>query len=802
MSQIRISQLPQANTVAGDTVVPVVQAGETQQATVDVLRAEIVGNAGNIVVDNITFRANAEVDGDESQILSVANSSGDGNGYTTLQLIPDVSVEGNDQYLIIDPTEPTHIHIRAGGTIDASSAELYLGGEENYVRVIDDTGVRLQNRTRDNTFYNFVDPGEFNTATWFESTGTYFVQYTAVNPEIGDLAFTFGDDDENTVTVTLANEETYTLTYGGSSSNLGGGVYRFAVVEAPPTSPSTVTAMDFEIWTSETNSLTLSNNDFSVEVEDDVRITGNDTFSLRNRSATDPITVRTDYDGADRTWQFGADGTLTTPGDIVVAGDVMGTSGAGTLVLRAQPESNTAVQLNDSVDSTFSTVANLEIRTDISNTAQTWRFGVDGNLSVPDAIIGTGNLTLYNIDTADESQLSLSGSGVLLSSNSTVDIQGGNSVSIRLNPEDSAEPTWQFVADRDLPEIITPAGGASIVNRTLMQTIAEGDTWAAYQVLQENSASLAVDNGTGITLLTVDPNGVAVTAVGCSTPALNVAGNITATRLQNDGNLEIRSAVAGTIKNWTFDTLGDFNMPVGGNISGSGLITADRVSATSNVSGGNLISSTTIYGNVDVVLGDIANVSATKTRIVGDTDFSYIQTGNGTIGTTGNIVFSPYLATTQRVVIDTGTGNVTATGNISGSNILGNGAAMTGVATQVEGSWNVTTGTNNYSFTVPVNGVYQLWVRGNIPGGIITYTATVSVTNNNVPVLGQQFAWNYTDAGSPLLITAIPDQIVGTVNAISNALPAVGTTSNTFVFGINNSSGGNVTVNYGYTKLS
>jgi hypothetical protein len=316
MSQIKISQLPLANTVAGNTVVPVVQAGTTQQATVDVLRAEIVGNAGNIVVDNITFRANTAVDGDESQIQSVANSSGDGNGYTTLELIPDAGLVANDQYLIIDPTAPTHIHIRAGGVIDDSSAELYLGGEENYVRVQDNTGVRLQNRTRNNTFYNFVAPTDFNTATWYESGGTYFVQYTAVAPELGDLAFTIGDDDENRVTVLLDNEESWTLSYGGSSSNLGGGVYRFAVVEAPPASPSTVTAMDFEIWTSETNSLTLSNDDFTVEVEDDVRITGNDTFSLRNRSATDPITIRTDYDGADRTWQFGADGTFTAPGNI------------------------------------------------------------------------------------------------------------------------------------------------------------------------------------------------------------------------------------------------------------------------------------------------------------------------------------------------------------------------------------------------------------------------------------------------------------------------------------------------------
>jgi hypothetical protein len=232
-------------------------------------------------------------------------------------LVPDTDLYNNDQYLIIDPTEPQHIHIRAGGTQDASIAELYLGGESNFVRVTDSSGVRLQNRTRNNTFYNFVDPTDFNTATWFQSDGTNFVQYTAVNAEIGDLAFTFGDDNENTVTVTLANSETYTLTYDSSSSNLGGGVYRFSVVEAPPVSPSTITDMEFEIWTNRTNSVNLSSNDFSVTVTDDIRIEAADTFSLRNVSRDEPIEIRTDYDNDDYIWAFNANGTLTFPDETV-----------------------------------------------------------------------------------------------------------------------------------------------------------------------------------------------------------------------------------------------------------------------------------------------------------------------------------------------------------------------------------------------------------------------------------------------------------------------------------------------------
>ena len=126
----------------------------------------------------------------------------------------------------------------------------------------------------------------------------------------------------------------------------------------------------------------------------------------------------------------------------------------------------------------------------------------------------------------------------------------------------------------------------------------------------------------------------------------------------------------------------------------------------------------------------------------------------------------------------------------------------TNVVSPVSGSWTVTPGTNNYSFTVDINNTYNLWVLGNIPNGIIVYNATVSVSNTNVPVIGYQYAWNYTGGSSPISFTSIPAQIIGTAGAISTASPAVGTSTNTFVFGIQNNTGSGVTVNYGYLKIS
>jgi hypothetical protein len=182
-----------------------------------------------------------------------------------------------------------------------------------------------------------------------------------------------------------------------------------------------------------------------------------------------------------------------------------------------------------------------------------------------------------------------------------------------------------------------------------------------------------------------------------------------------------------------------------------------------------------------------------------DNGGGYIATAGGQwlFGTTGNL---------------TAPGNVSAVGNITGGNIVTAGnVTVTGnlnvtgtagnVATKSSGAWTVTPGTNNYSFTVDSSNTYQMWVEGNIANGIIAWNALATITNTNVPVIGQQFAWNYEGAGNPIVFTSIPAQIIGTAGAISNASPAVAN-ANVFTFGINNTSGSNQTVRYGWVRIS
>jgi len=123
----------------------------------------------------------------------------------------------------------------------------------------------------------------------------------------------------------------------------------------------------------------------------------------------------------------------------------------------------------------------------------------------------------------------------------------------------------------------------------------------------------------------------------------------------------------------------------------------------------------------------------------------------------------------------------------------------TGPAGTTTGSWILTPGANSVSFTVDLNNTYMMWVRGNIPNGICIWNAVVSVSNNNVGVIGNQYGWWYT-SGNNLELTSIPSQIIGTSGTIITT-EIITTTSNVFNFGITNNTASSQTIYYGYLKL-
>jgi len=271
------------------------------------LHFDFTGTAGNANTGDITF--------DGVKVIGAGTASGDGNGYSTLELVPDNNLYTNHQYLVVDPTAPSHIHIRAGGPQDQSNSELYFGGERTNVRIADYSGVRL-NRINNNFLnnYSYAAPADFTLGSWFTESGNHYIEYTTANPTLSYHIFELGNNIENYVTVYWNNNnDSFTLRYGGSAQDMGGGVFRVQVDAAPTGgSPITVENMFWEFYQEQTSYAEVTS-DFTVNVADDVRITGRDIFSLRNMSPDSSIEIRTDYDGADHGWYFNSDGNLQLP---------------------------------------------------------------------------------------------------------------------------------------------------------------------------------------------------------------------------------------------------------------------------------------------------------------------------------------------------------------------------------------------------------------------------------------------------------------------------------------------------------
>ena len=104
------------------------------------------GQGGAADTGDITFNG--------VQIIGAGTASGDGANLGTIELVPDGDLT-SDQYLIIDPTAPNHIHIRAGGEQDASTADLIIGAENTNV-LVSDTGDYVDIRTTSDDLNTYI----------------------------------------------------------------------------------------------------------------------------------------------------------------------------------------------------------------------------------------------------------------------------------------------------------------------------------------------------------------------------------------------------------------------------------------------------------------------------------------------------------------------------------------------------------------------------------------------------------------------------------------------------------------------
>jgi hypothetical protein len=284
--------------------------------------------------------------------------------------------------------------------------------------------------------------------------------------------------------------------------------------------------------------------------------------------------------------------------------------------------------------------------------------------------------------------------------------------------------------------------------------------------------------------------------------------------IKSESNIDIEINLSdSTLRRWSFgedgvlNVAGDLRFPDGTNYSGNDItVPGDGIpAAISNInSSGSWESNPT---------SDLATTGGTGTGLrvnIGDFESGYA--GVITIATAGTgytdgdtiTVTSGSSSATFTISVTANTWTFGTDGDITlpaGGSVV-DSVGVGQLANRVEGSWTLPDdSTNTYSFTVPSDGTYIMWVKGNIPNGIITWNATVSVSNSNVPAIGTQYAWNYTGGGTPIELINLPNQIRGTAGTISTDATYAGTTSNRFDFDISNTSGAEQTVYYGYTKI-
>lgn len=339
MGIIRLNELPEGSgQLSNDDVFLFMDDPSGSGITKKISLSEIAsvigtgGGGGNPFDQNLNTFNNVifnEVAVTGSKIFGGGTDSGDGNGYGTLELIPDSGLYSGDQYLIIDPTGPNHVHLRAGGTIDDSNAEIIVGGEKNNLRVNDQFPLaRLQTESLItlNTYY-FNDPSpDFSSAVWETVGGNNRIVINDPTSIVYDAVWALTSDSIFSVVDSSGNY--YELTQNGSSTPGGAAPVMVYVVQAPPANPTSIIQLTFEIRENRQAYLEANGTDVRIEAADDVRIYSNDVFRLYNYSANDPIEIITDYDNQDYRWRFKSDGILDLPeGKAVNWGQNMDTLG-------------------------------------------------------------------------------------------------------------------------------------------------------------------------------------------------------------------------------------------------------------------------------------------------------------------------------------------------------------------------------------------------------------------------------------------------------------------------------------------
>ena len=421
----------------------------------------------------------------------------------------------------------------------------------------------------------------------------------------------------------------------------------------------------------------------------------------------------------------------------------------------------------------LATDGNVQIRAEDGGSTSTWTFDPDGNLRLP----AGGTITEANVGLADALILTpanISYSDQQLRIYSTGGMVEGNHLHLTTG---NLYATELYLGDDNYFVKLGNTGNVGI--RATTQSLSSTALWTfgTDGVLTFPTGNLVItpdDAALGNSAVIASVNNLITLSTGAN-------GGLSSLWVEDYANLNT-SNIAAVYANPT---------------PGSKIV---RIAVGQNGGGGPNLWDFGTDGNLTIP-GNLISFASSPAPFIsgfGSADFS----GNVTVGNlilpAGGQIQSP--AGVGNVTIEANDGNNVRTWTFeTNGNITFPDATTQGTAyRRTTGSWTVATGSATYSFTVPQTGTYAMWVRGTCDNGIITWNATATVTNNNVPVIGQQYAWVYSGGGTPIDFTDIPHQFVGTANTIVRSNPSVTSPTNRFDFVINNTSGSEQTVYWGY----
>jgi len=407
---------------------------------------------------------------------------------------------------------------------------------------------------------------------------------------------------------------------------------------------------------------------------------------------------------------------------------------------------------------------------------------VAGNITTTGSANIAGNLTAGNLLGTGSNTTVAAGSyswvfdnaGNLTLAGNTFAVNYANGTQISLGTSYSNSNAAAYLASNAAVTILTTSNITTAANITGNYILGNGSLLTgiitSVSNINNGTSNIRIDSSGGNILANV---GGTANVVIISNAGINVAGYVSATGNVSGGNITTTGMVSAT-----------------GNITSSGNISAGNITATGNLTAGNLLGSgsntTVAAGSYNWVFDDTGNLTLSgNTFAVNYANGQQISLG----GTYSNSTVANYLASNAAVTILT-TGNITSAANVTANYLLGNGYFISGI---------------QYS---NIAGSYS---NANVANYLPTYTGNVGAGNfvgsgDNVTISAGVYTWTFNNLGN----LSAPGNLTATGNITGNYILGNGSLLTgiiTSVSNINNgnsniridTSGGNILANVGGT---